>query len=341
MVFRKFAGKALRVYRKAGYPGYKSALNTVHKYHKPIAGALAAGAGAYGLSKFAKNRKKKSIHQKAINIGTPGSFSTFYYGKRKVPRGYNSVKAALAKNYKVLNGSQRCISSVGLQSANTLFSMFNQTDLIAMSALVNTSKTNRYLAMSCTAEVMITNQELSSVRVTLYDVISRRDCSSALINLPDVAWRNSYADEGGVNTNYSIIGTNPFSYDTFVQFYKVLKATHIELSQGQTHTHRIRFQPNRVIDYEQLQYIPFNLKGLTCFTMLVAHGYPQNDITTKSQVSTGAVALDVVWRLQYKFTWMNDNDTNYSTTNALPGAFTVNPNIVDIGSGSVVTDSAA
>jgi hypothetical protein len=289
-----------------------------------------------------KTKTKSKLHQKVSLIaGGPNSESKFFYGKRKVPKAYTKVIKALAKNYVALNNAQRISVAVGLQGANTLLTMFGPADMNTILTTISSNKTNRAVVMSCSAEIMLTNMDLAPARVTLYDVIARRDIPSSSLNLPDVAWKVGYADEGGSNSNYSIIGTTPFSNDTFVQFYKVLKITNIVMSQGQTHFHRVNFSPNRLIDGEYINYDQQGYKGLTCHTMIVHSGMPANDSVTKTQVSTGVTNIDVVNRIQYKYTWLTDNTTNYKVTNSLPGSFTVAQDLVDIGSGTIVTDSNA
>lgn len=283
----------------------------------------------------------KSIHQRVKNFGGAGSMSSFYYGKRRVPKGFRSIIKGLSKNYKVYNSTSRVASAVGAQAVDTLTSLYNVTEVNAQLTAITANKTQKILLQSVTAVLEITNQTLSNVRVMLYDIIARRDLSAANVANPDVAWRNSYADEGGANANWAVVGTTPFSSDLFTQYFKVLKVTHLSLGQGQLHSHRIHFQPNRVIDGEYMQYQSYGMKGLSCFTMVVAYGQPENDSTTVSQISTGSVSLDTILRRQYKYTFTTDSTTTYSVTNNLPATFTVGSHIIDEGSGLVVADASA
>lgn len=317
------------------------------------AGALAAaGSAALGgyLQRYTRKRvakkhhashSKTKMHQSAKGVpGSGGTYSTFFYGRRKMPRAISTVYKQLAKNYRAMNGSVRLTASVGTQNVNTPNTMFSQSDLTTIAGLISASNTTRYCVLSCSAELMLTNQDLANVRVYIYDIIARRDLPTG-ISFPDGAWGAGYADEGGAASNDTIIGATPYSSDQFTQFFKVLKTTHVTLGQGQSHSHRIRFAPNRTLDQEYIKNLGPGAKGLTCFTMVVYHGLPENDSTTKTQVSTGQVALDCVWRRQYKYTYLPDYTTTWTTNNTLPAAFTVAENIVDIGAGSIVTDSTA
>jgi hypothetical protein len=258
-----------------------------------------------------------------------------------MPKQVSTVYKTLSKNYLVLNGAGRKTAAVGLQSGFDDLHMFDCTDMAAIAARISSNATQRFIILSCSAELLFTNAELSNCRYTIYDIIARRDLNSTTNTDPGTAWANSYADEQASNSNWSLVGTTPFSSDLFTQFFKVLKMTHGVLGQGQTHCHRINFHPKRIVDLETISHTTNGLKGISCYVMVVFHGEPMNDVTTKTQVSTGACALDMVYRKSYKYTWMSDSSTNYSVTNALPSAFTVAANIVDIGSGTVVADSAA
>jgi len=323
-------------YSRAGITALaKSGWNTLKS------AAVQQTPNALALAAKRYNSTKKSIHQPAINLGTSGSFSNFYYTPRKEPRAFRLIKKGISNNYLVNNNAVRLNASVGSQNNNTVNNMFNQTDLALISSKISSNNTQKFICKSCSAETMITNQDVGNVRIYIYDIIARRDLTSSGVSNPSNAWNNSYTDEGGSGTSNQIVGTTPFSGDTFTQFYRVVKITHCTLAQGQTHTHRVRFAPNKIIDEEVVNNVSNGVKGLSTFTMLVYHGVPYNDLTTQSQVSTGAVALDVVTRRQYKYSWMNDSTTSFSSTNSLPSSFTVQEEVMDIGTGAKVIDSSA
>lgn len=300
---------------------------------------VAAGAAAAGYAMSKMKKKQNRIHQRAIQQGQGGSFSKFFYGKRKYPRAMRGLRKALSNNYYVQNQATRFTVGVGKQDATTLFGMFGNGDLTTIGSRVSSNATARFLASACSGEVMITNQDQGNCRLTIYDIIARRDLPSS--KAPDQVWKASYLDEGSANTDYQIVGTTPFSSDVFTQLYKVVKVTHVILAQGMCHSHRVYYHPNRIVDKEYLATETGAYKGLSCFTMIVASGLPYNDSTTKTSVSTGSVALDCVIRLQYKYTWLSDNTTSYYVSNNLPASFAVGESVMDIGSGTATTDTPA
>nr|WAE42482.1 MAG: capsid protein [Cressdnaviricota sp.] len=286
-----------------------------------------------------KQPRKNKLHQKAIPMGRGGFYSKFYYGKRKLPLPYRVLKN-LAKNYQSLNGSARVTSVVGQQNVATQLAMYTTTDLTTMATNVSANATQKVIHLSVSAEVMITNQDVGNCVLTLYDIIARRDLTTTAVNNPGQAWASSYSDEGGSNTDYQIIGATPFSSDLFTQFFKVLKITHVFLGQGESHSHKVYFSPNRQIDKEYINNEAQGIKGLTCFTSLVAYGAPYNDATTKTSVSTGQVTLDVVYRKQYKYSFIADSTTTWFKTNNLT-TFAVGESIMDPGTGAAVASDVA
>lgn len=355
MAYRRVVNSVFRGGTVVPYTGGTGnvALHRRRRQVSTVARAGAVGGLAYGAYKLYRSLKpaaqvvkrltgKSSLHQPAKQSGQGGSFSNFFYGKRKLPKGYRSIKKAMSNNYVAINSATRITQTAGQQAVKSVQSLFNAGDLSTLSARIQNNQTNRFCAESCSSEIMITNQDLGNVKIMIYDLIARRDATLAMTPVyPDAAWQTSYGDEGGANADYQVVGSTPFSSDLFVQYYKVLKVTHVILGQGQCHIHRVKFSPNRVIDGETLQYTTGNLKGLSVFQMIVAYGTPCNDATTKTTVSTGQVALDVVTRRQYKYTWINDNDTNWFKTDNLPHSFAVNQEEINIGSGAIINDAVA
>lgn len=292
---------------------------------------------------YTKTTTKLTQGVKACVGGHGGTYSNFYYKSGRVPRAFLNNWKSLGKNYYAINGAFRYTTTPGVQAFNDIVSMFNYTDVNAISQKISAGKqTNKMLLKSCSAEILITNQDSGNVNVCIYDIIARRDlASSANIATPVSAIKNSLLDEGGINQNWDVPGVTPFASDLFTQFFVVKKMTHMTLGQGQAHTHRLNYKPNRQIDGEYIQYNPNGFKNLTCFTVIQQVGLPCNDSVTKTQVSLGGTALDIVFKKQYQYTWMNDLDTTFATVNSLPIAFAVNEEIMNEATGTATIEVQA
>ena len=90
-----------------------------------------------------------------------------------------------------------------------------------------------------------------------------------------------------------------FQSPMFVQYFKVLKATHILMAPGQTHCHQIKFSPNKLLQGETYKNNNANRKGLTCYQIMVIQGCPVDN--NAAIVSTSHCKVDYVSRKVYRF----------------------------------------
>lgn len=288
-----------------------------------------------------RGAKKASIHQGA-NAGVSsnsGTWSRFNYGNRKVKH-FGSLKSLQPQNY-ILNSSVRATSGVGQQTFSTLTSMFTQGDLNQMLSQPSFASNNatKLLYKSCAGEILITNQEPTSCRIILYDMITRRDTSATNDQDPAYAVAHSFGDEySGSNANSLIPGVSPFQSKTFVDYYKVLKITNIELTSGQTHTHKFKFMLNKGIDGEVIEQTTATaLKGITCYTMMQQFGMPNNDSGTKSQVSLGSTALDVVIKRNYVYYYTTQSMAAHRATQTIVTSYTTGEEAMNEKTGANIT----
>ena len=84
----------------------------------------------------------------------------------------------------------------------------------------------------------------------------------------------------------------------------------------------------------------YSVAKFTCYTLIIAHRLPSNDITSKAVVSTGAVKLDIVTKIMYRYTYVAGTMTPITYTNNL-AAFPNGQDIVNVGSGAIGTDMEA
>ena len=214
-------------------------------------------------------------------MGNTGSFSSFFYGRRLVPkRLYNAYKGVAAQLYHTnLSGIAACTS--GKQQCYIVSSAFCgndvypaqgiQADLLSIENVLQTqlggNSTKRVLFESVSGETLLQNQCNMNVQIILYDIIAQRSLDSQTnLNFgawaPNQAWVSGEQDEGSTATNNSLIGSTPFQSTLFTTYFKVLKATHQLMSPGQTHVHRFKYSPNRVLAGEEYTNSSGNIKGL-------------------------------------------------------------------------------
>ena len=71
------------------------------------------------------------------------------------------------------------------------------------------------------------------------------------------------------------------------------------MAPGQTHAHRIKFRPSRVLNGEEEVNSNGNIKGFTVYTMMVKYGIPCGNNSTV--VTTCDGKIDWVTRKSYRY----------------------------------------
>ena len=303
-------------YKKYGTTGYRGfdALGA--------ATTRAATAVKTAYNKY-KSKKKSSIHQNAkLQVPGHGAGGTFtsVYMKKPLTKWLQGMKKATASNFSYVNGSLRMATGSSLQSYYTVSSTFNATDLALL--FQSTNNTCRTLIESVTENNLYRNQSNNDCFLVIYDVIARRDMSSATGDyVPNLAWYNGAPDTGMTSAATGYPGATPFAVPRFTQYFDVKKVSHIILPAGGCHNHRIHYEPNRLISREVINENNQNIKGLTMYSMAVIYGAPDNNLTG-STVTSGSAAVDFVQTKQYKWTYMTDAVTNNNYSNSLAAVAT-------------------
>lgn len=257
------------------------------------------------------------------------------YGKG--PKGSFKMKGFIGKMSKLLppqiqltdDKSQiSCLSAVqkyaivgNLYSPYDIYN-YNGGQLIAATNL----GTNKVLLKDYSLIVAFTNQTNANVKVTLYDIIQRRDKLSGSTNdAPDAAWLY----ETTLSTNYLSTNTAavPFDSAVFTQNYKVISSKDYRLAQGETGEHFVNGKMNRVWDHSNdysttpgsiLRYRG-GYKGLTYWCLAVVQGFPtDNDNAT---VTTSIAEVDFVTTTRYSYRQVStQNHVATSATNLAAAA---------------------
>jgi len=223
--------------------------------------------------------------------------------------------------------------------ATMLFQSSGSTGL--SNATANPYKTTQFVVKQATGSVKLTNQDSGNVEIILYDCVTKLDGNQD----PLGCWYSGLNDEASASTfagGTLPVGSIPQASQMFNTHYKVKQKTRILLGQGQSHVHQVNLKPNRLVRGEELYDANAYLRGLTYFCMVVASGLPANDSVTNTQVSTGAVNVDIVYTKQMQYTYNTPAVLQYiQYANNLPTSFTVSEQVMDIGSGSKQVDAPA
>lgn len=266
-------------------------------------------------------------HAQADPVG--GSLSRFSLVKPKVYLA--GVDSMTAPQMTVNNESGRLTSTVGQQNAALLLTDFAPVDVVALfnNTLGAANKTTKCLIKSVNATIMIANQENVACHYTLYDILAKRD-GNATITSPLVAFNAGLVDNaGGLASNYLIPGTDPYMSARFKEFFQVVKQTTGTLLPGSVHSHYVYYEPNKVISNEVSTFDASYIGGLTHYTMIVWHGTPINDSTTKTQVSIAPINLDFVVKQKRTSKIIYYPFQSTTVTQSLPLAFGVGGQVMN------------
>lgn len=284
---------------------------------------------------------------KGRQITTGGGDSESYFTLKKKPSSVSfKVMKDLPVSTVVNNSAQRVVAPIGLQNYFVLGDYFSDDDVVLNFTLLFGNAAGA--AQGCKLGLlnvhsvgMITNQENVNARITLYDVLAKKDTDSVVSN-PYDAVSTGYNDIGnGASTDFTILGSTPFDTPRFTEYFKVLKTTEVVLSPGQCHVHKVHYAPNLIFSKTRAARIAGSgIGGLTIYTLVRVHGTPINDQTTESQVSTSAIALSVTQHECYHVKNISQASPNCDINNTLPAAFSVGGSVMaDDGNVQAETDA--
>lgn len=164
--------------------------------------------------------------------------------------------------------------------------------------------------------ILITNQGNDPIKVMLYDCIARKDINNANYYDPELAWNQGSTDQGGVST-VTFPGAHPFQATAFGKLFKCVRIHDIHIQTGGHHIHKTYFTPKHIFNNEEKQELGTSTAtygGLSCFTLMVAHGFPvdSNDTT----VGLAAGKLDYVALRSYQYeVYQNSTSQIFSLNN--------------------------
>lgn len=283
------------------------------------------------------NKEKK---WQGVEVAPGHTMSHYWYPIHRLPLGARQIVSGVVnKNFQVLNNGFRIAAGVGKQEVSAQ-GIFDTSDLNTLfSNLGATPHSKRAIFLNASVEALIKNQSQIHCRIWIYDIIPRSDItnSNSLYTYPDGAWKTSYTDQSSTNTNYQVPGALPYSSALFTQQYIVKKVTNFVIDPGACHIHRVRVTPNKVMDREKIyNTATYGLwKDVSAAQMFVVHGMPDNDSTTKTSVSTGNCAIDIVFKKEYRYSYLQDNDSNFYATNSLPTTYGVAEEAIIEATGAV------
>lgn len=208
-------------------------------------------------------------------------------------------------------GSLRISSGTGRQSNDSIY-MFDRNDLNLIDAQWQggSGTDNEYTVLrSSSMRIMITNQTQATGRFYIYDWV----CRNSTDTTPATMWNDDLKEQFGETFDVAnVIPHKPQQSPAFRYHYKIKSVKTIILEPGAVHEHNFICKANAIL--YQKGYIdgPNIIGGLTAGILVVTHGFPVNDSTTVSDITTCDIVSDLLF-----FKRLN---SSYVTTSTKEGA---------------------
>lgn len=333
---KRGAGVRLGAPRRGG-PGQRRT-GVLRNVPRPLARPVAATAAPKRY--VAKTKQQQKMHQSGIRR-PGGSYSYFNYGVSYKPKIMGAVKKALAKHVKVITQAGTATSSIGTQTYYAASKMFTVTDMKDMTNDIDSSQFRQICFQSVKSRTLLQNQDNGICRMTIFDVIGRRDSTNDNYDEPALAWYSG-AVALGDGSSPTVLGATPYAVPGFTNHFKILKTTHVMLQPGELHEHVTKFKPHRMLQTNLLFTSEHDvLKGFTCFTVIVHSGGISNDTTIDSEVSIGKCKVDWVNTKEYKYVYLDRSIPTYQYSNTLRTTFTNGEEMMNIATGARANDQQA
>lgn len=312
----------------------------------PMSGSSSGRAQGYGtsvaISRMQRMRQRsKSYTRSRGRSRTPfqsipvsagdGTSNSYYKSVQRFHARARLVKRIGGTQYYTFNASNRISTTTGTQAV-TQYSSAVSDQLNDMALTIpGVNNTTELILGRIDNEMMITNMSEATAFVDLYELVPRYITDIAYN--PALSMNSGIIDVSGSTATATTLNTTPYMSPIFTTLYKINKKFRVELPQGRTHVHKSYYHVGQNFDRELFNVFGINkyVRNFTKSILLVASGQPINDQTTKANVSTAGVELDVVYKTRFEFHYNNPTNRTFKFSNTLPAITT--PFLLDVGSG--------
>lgn len=263
-------------------------------------------------------------HRLATPDGAGGSISSFSASRsNRLPK---AMKQS-AKVYTYTNGAGQILgSNIGKQTVTSVYKLFDSAD---STSVLGTSGVTAGSAGLLTGRgsILLTNAANTTAKLTIYDIIARKDNSTSItanpgVGTPLLAWsQGTITDEAGTANTNLFFGSTPYTSKVFTELYKVVKTTDVMLDVGRTHQHQVTWSPLTKVDDGYLKYQTV-LKNISYYCMVVAHGQADDAVTGGAGPSLGQHKINYIWNKELVTTYVQNTQTVVASTDVLPTSFT-------------------
>lgn len=161
------------------------------------------------------------------------------------------------------------------------------------------------------------NQSNAVCKLTLYDIVTKKNTVSATLGDPPLCWQKGLTDFGGASN--TTVGFTPYRSSEFNQYFAVNRVTTISLEAGQQHDHVVYHRYNRVVDSSQFDNnVGMFIAGLTRSCMVVFHGSLGHESAAPTTVTYMPVTIDYAWSYEYTYGFIEKTTRTFTATDNNP-----------------------
>lgn len=289
----------------------------------------------------AKSTGKKAVTRTLTKLAKSPRARIDYSGPTTSSYGFIPYRPELklTKALKSMTGMQTmvCDRSVrlewpqGTQGVVNGASLFSYEDMANMVTLYgnlvtpNQNFNHKFYIHDVKSSMMITNQSTDICKVTIYDCLARYGGTSQSYFTPEAAWNTGLVHANNQVTADQRCGGKPFTVPGFTENWYVAKTTELTIATGGHHIHYLNPKVRQVVsrDYVMKSASTYSCwPKLSAYCLVVAHGFPVNDSTTKTNISTaqGALAIAHVKEYHLKILSEAQSSLNLQTTSFVNGS---------------------
>lgn len=227
-----------------------------------------------------------------------------------------------------VTGSNQFTNNTGRQVLTNLLSLMDRTARSsAPFTIANTDPNRKVLFKKINYRGLITNQSNAVCFIKLYFCTARQDTN----NNPASTWQNLVNNQATDVSMETMFHAMPTDIPGFNETWYIDKVSTFHIPAGGVLDLKIKYKPNFYADDVNTgDAVATFSRGLSKYVLMVHHGPPINDVTTKTQVSLGyGQNLDLVSCTKYKYqAFQNPIVPNYDSTGDLITSYTVNPDVM-------------
>lgn len=252
-----------------------------------------------------KFTRKSSSRGFSKRMGTHHWISNSYFGRfKKEPKGMSAYQAMHAIGDSASQGT----TTAGKQAVVSAPLMYNQTHLNIVFGTGDAGHScyHNYGVQTTRA----TNQTNGNMFIDVYDCVSKFDSTLAA------------ATQWATDTTELNLGVKLTDSQDFNLAWKVEKTTRIVLSEGESFEHITHHYPHRKWTIEKDDISSATIyKGLTRQTIFILGCAAYNELTTKSNVTTGVGTIDFVHTYSLRFKLLPHINDGYIYSSTVPTSF--------------------